>query len=55
LNELDEIGMIYDSRKAKSVTLSSEGEASVKKLLTKYGLTDDSPSKAGVFGEVSNG
>jgi hypothetical protein len=41
LNELDESGMIYDSRKAKSITLSSEGEAYVQKLFAKYGLPDN--------------
>jgi hypothetical protein len=46
LNELDEAGMIYDSRKAKSVTLSPEGEVYVKELLTKYGLSDDADNGA---------
>jgi hypothetical protein len=46
LNGLDEIGMIYDSKKAKSVTLSLEGEAYAKKLLAKYGLSDDVKNEA---------
>jgi hypothetical protein len=54
LNELGEAGMIYDSRKAKSVTLSHEGEAYVKKLLTKYGLPDNAGNEVDISGAATN-
>jgi hypothetical protein len=45
LNELNEVGMIYDDRKAKSVLLTSAGEAYAKKLLASYGLSDNAEDK----------
>jgi Mn-dependent DtxR family transcriptional regulator len=52
MNELNESGMIYDSRKSKSVTLSSAGKAYVKELLSRHGLSDRVDNG---FDEVTDG
>jgi hypothetical protein len=54
LNELDGAGMIYDSRKAKSVTLSPAGKAYAEKLLAKYGLSDNADDEPIIFGVVAD-